>query len=326
MPAPFEFTSVRPFAVPMRVRFRGVSVREGVVLAGPAGWAEFSPYPDDGDAVVTASYAAAVAHCTRDWPAPIRDRVPVYRTVPAVDPERAHAIAAESGGHTVKVKVGGDAAQDVARVEAVRDSLGPGTHLRVDANGAWDVDTAVRLVRDLDRAANGLQFVEQPCRTAEELARLRRRVDVPIAADESVETAEDLLHVAAIGAADVAVVQCPSLGGVHDAMAVIDRAGLPCVVSSLLETSVGLAAQVALAAALPDLPFACGQATLPMLAGDLVPEAESLAPSQGYLPVRPVRPAPAPELLARHELTDPDRAEWWRARLTRAGKRCGVLG
>ena len=127
-------------------------------------------------------------------------------------------------------------------MEAVRDALGPGGAVRVDANGAWDVDTAVAAVRALDRAAGGLEYVEQPCRTIDELAAVRRRVDVRIAADESIRRADDPLRVAVAGAADVAVLKCTPLGGVARALRVAEAAGLPCVVSSALETSVGLAA------------------------------------------------------------------------------------
>ncbi|MEE2048226.1 enolase C-terminal domain-like protein, partial [Nocardiopsis tropica] len=156
-------------------------------------------------------------------------------------------------------------AQDLARVEAVRDALGPSGKVRVDANGGWDVDTAVRMVRSLDRF--GLEYVEQPCATLEELAEVRRRVDVPVAADESIRRAEDPLRVRA-------------------ALRVAEACGLPVVVSSAVETSVGLAAGVALAAALPDLPHACGLATGQMLTADVT--ADPLLPLDGFLPVRPV--------------------------------------
>src|SRR5690606_24242366 len=136
-----------------------------------------------------------------------------------------------------------------------------------DANGAWDVDRAARMIRSLDRWE--LEYVEQPCATLEELARLRRRVDVPIAADESIRRAEDPLKVRAAGAADVAVLKVQPLGGVTASLRVAEACGLPVVVSSAVETSVGLAAGVALAAALPELPYACGLGTLSLLEGDV---------------------------------------------------------
>jgi len=202
-------------------------------------------------------------------------------------------------------------------VEHALLTLGPSGAVRCDANGLWDLDTAVAVIPQLDRAAGGLEYVEQPCRTIEELAAVRRRVDVRVAADESIRRAEDPLRVAVAEAADIAVIKCTPLGGVRRALRVAEACGLPCVVSSALETSVGLAAGLALAGALPTLDFACGLGTLSLLTGDVVGPARSLRPVDGYLPVAPVPPTPDPALLDRYELTDPARAAWWRDRLAR---------
>ena len=315
-------TAARCYAIPLRTRFRGITVREGMVVEGPAGWGEFCPFPEYGDAEAAVWLAAAVEQATVGRPAPVRDSVPVNAIVPAVGPEQAHAAVVRSGCRTAKVKVAdhpGSLPDDLARVEAVRDALGPAGAVRVDANGVWDVDTAVAAVRALDRAAGGLEYVEQPCRTIEELAAVRRRVDVRIAADESIRRADDPLHVAVAGAADVAVLKCTPLGGVARALRVAEAAGLPCVVSSALETSVGLAAEIALAAALPELDFACGLGTLALLDGDLVAEAEGLRPVDGRLPVPRTPPAPDPDLLDLYR-ADPARERWWRERITRAAE------
>jgi O-succinylbenzoate synthase len=255
----------------------------------------------------------------------VRDAVPVNAIVPAVGPSDAHAAVVRSGCRTAKVKVADhpeSLADDVARVEAVRDALGPAGAVRVDANGAWDVDRAVAAVRALDRAAGGLEYVEQPCRTIDELAAVRRRVDVRIAADESIRRADDPLRVAVARAADVAVLKCTPLGGVARALRVAEAAALPCVVSSALETSVGLAAEVALAAALPELEFACGLDTLALLDGDLV--ADALRPVDGRLPVPRTPPIPEPALLDAHRQRDPERAGWWHDRLARTARHLGV--
>ncbi|SHG43593.1 o-succinylbenzoate synthase [Streptoalloteichus hindustanus] len=308
----------RVYAVPMRTRFRGITVREGVVLPGPVGWGEFCPFPEYDDRESASWLATALEAAGRGWPPPVRDRVPVNCTVPAVGPERAAAIVAASGCRTAKVKVADhpdSAAEDAERVAATRDALGPSGRIRVDANGAWDVDTAVARIRQLDRAAGGLEYVEQPCRTLDELAAVRRRVDVRVAADESIRRAEDPLRVAVAGAADVAVIKCTPLGGVRRALRVAEACGLPCVVSSALETSVGLAAQVALAAALPELDFACGLGTLALFDGDLV--ADGLRPVDGELRVPTAPPAPDPELLAAAEIVDDERRAWWLDRLRR---------
>ncbi|MGX7824525.1 o-succinylbenzoate synthase [Actinokineospora sp. 24-640] len=301
---------MKVYSIPMRTRFRGIDVREGVLAEGAAGWGEFCPFPEYGDREAAAWWATAVEAAEVGWPTPVRDRVAVNCIVPAVSPERAYEIAAASGCATAKVKVAdhpGSRAEDVARVAAVADAVAA---VRVDANGVWDVDTAVARIRELDRAAGGLEYVEQPCRTIEELAAVRRRVDVRIAADESIRRAEDPLRVAVAGAADVAVLKCAPLGGVRRALAVAEACGLPCVVSSALETSVGLAAEIALAGALPSLDFACGVGTLALLAGDVT--AEPLRPVAGFVSVPRQAPEPTVEWAAGAE-----RRQWWLERVAR---------
>ncbi|HEY6739208.1 MAG TPA: o-succinylbenzoate synthase, partial [Actinopolymorphaceae bacterium] len=253
------------YAIPMRRRFRRITVREGVLLRGPRGWGEFCPFDDYDDETAGTWLETALEACCAGWPRPVRDRVPVNCIVPAVDPATAHDIVLASGCRTAKVKVADhpDAlAEDLARVEAVRAALGPSGRIRVDANAAWDVDEAVRRLTLLDRAASGLEYAEQPCRGLTDLVEVRRRSGVPVAADESIRLAADPLRVLLHEAADVAVVKCTPLGGVRRSLAVAGSTGLPCVVSSALETSVGLAAQVALAGALPELDHACGLGTL----------------------------------------------------------------
>jgi o-succinylbenzoate synthase len=320
MSSDIDFDAARIYAIRMTTRFRGITVREGMLIHGPAGWGEFCPFTEYDDHKSASWLATAIEQCAHGWPEPVRDRIPINCTVPAVGPQLAYEITAHSGCRTAKVKVADhpeSLADDLVRVEAVRDALGPGGAIRVDANGGWDVDTAVTRIRQLDKAAGGLEYVEQPCRTIGELAAVRCQVDVRIAADESIRRAEDPLRIAVAGAADVVVIKCTPLGGVRRSLQVAEAAGLPCVVSSALETSVGLAAQLALAGALPELGFACGLGTLSLLDGDVVPDAAALRPVDGYLPVPRTPPEPDPALLDAHEPTDPDRAAWWRARLTR---------
>ncbi|MFC0435067.1 o-succinylbenzoate synthase [Kutzneria buriramensis] len=314
------FDDARFYSIPMTTRFRGITTREGALLRGPNGWGEFCPFDDYDDAVAATWLGTAVEQCTLGWPAPVRDRIPINCTVPAVGPEQAHEIVANSGCGTAKVKVADhpdSLGEDMARLEAARDALGPNGKVRVDANAVWDVDTAIRHIQQLERAAGGLEYVEQPCRTIAELAAVRRKVDVRIAADESIRRAEDPLKVAVAGAADVAVIKCTPLGGVRRAMRVAEAAGLPVVVSSALETSVGLAAQLALAAALPELDFACGLGTLSLLTGDVVAADESFRVVDGHLPAPVKAPTPNPELLDRYAMTDPERLSWWRDRVSR---------
>lgn len=308
---------VRAFAIPMRTRFRGITVREGALIEGPAGWGEFSPFAEYGPRECARWLACAIEAAVTGWPPPVRDAVPVNVTVPAVEPQRAREIVAASGCRTAKVKVaehGQPAAADLDRVAAVRDALGPDGRLRVDANGAWSVDQAARMLRAM--APFGLEYAEQPCATLAELAELRRRVDVPLAADESIRRAQDPLAVRAAGAADIVVLKVAPLGGVAQALRIARECGLPVVVSSAVESSVGLAAGVALAAALPDLRYDCGLATMSLLAGDVT--AAPLAAVAGALPVRMAVPD-AGRLAA--WAADPAP---WRARMTAAARYLGA--
>jgi O-succinylbenzoate synthase len=277
------------FDIAMRLRFRGQDRRSGVLLNGPAGWGEFSPFPDY-DAATCARWLAAAREAAYDgWPAAVRDTIPVNTTVPAVGPEQAHALVLASGCTTAKVKVaehGQTLGDDVARVEAVRDALGSSGRLRVDANGAWSLDDAVEALRALDKF--DLEYAEQPVASLEDMARLRRQVDVRLAADESVRRAEDPVRVAGLEAADIVVLKVQPIGGVRRCLEVAEACGLPVVVSSAVETSVGIAAGVALAAALPELPFACGLGTLTLLTADVT--RTPLLPVDGALAVRAVVP------------------------------------
>ena len=305
---------MKVFSIPLTTRFRGITVREGVLIEGAAGWGEFSPFLEY-DAPTSAPWLACALEAAHDgWPPPVRDSVPVNVTVPACDPGRAREIVLASAGcRTAKVKVaepGQAPGEDEARLEAVRDALGPDGLVRIDANGGWSVDDAVARIAVLERAAGGLEYVEQPCASVEELAAVRRRVQVPIAADESIRRAADPYRVRDLEAADIAVLKVQPLGGVRACLRIAEDIGLPVVVSSAVESSIGIAAGVALAAALPDLPYACGLATVQLLTGDVV--AEPLLPIDGALPVR------RPEVdLARFDAlaASPDRVDHWRRRM-----------
>jgi o-succinylbenzoate synthase len=308
---------------PLRTRFRGLDVRDGLLVQGPTGWAEFSPFWEYDDAESAAWLRAAREASHGDWPAPVRSSVPVNVTVPATDPQRAHDIVTASDGcRTAKVKVAqrdADGAvepveREIARIEAVRDALGPGGAVRIDANGAWTLDEALRRLPLLDRAAGGLEYVEQPCANVSDLAAVRRATSVLVAADESIRRAEDPFEVLRAEAADVVVLKVAPLGGVRACLDLAERIGLPVVVSSALESSVGLAAGLALAAALPELPFACGLATSQLLVHDVVDEP--LVPVGGEIVVR--RPVPSAEALARTR-ADTELAERWSRRLQRVG-------
>ncbi|MCS5518727.1 o-succinylbenzoate synthase [Curtobacterium flaccumfaciens] len=303
-------------ALPMRVRFRGITTREAVVLRGPAGWTEFSPFVEYDDAEAAAWLRATVDFGWTDHE-PAADSVPVNATVPAIAADAvADLLARYPGCTTAKVKVaepGTTVDDDVARVAAVRRVMGPEAAVRVDANGLWSVEQATAALERL--APFDLQYAEQPCATVPELAELRSRVaglGVRVAADESVRKASDPLAVARAGAADVLVVKAQPLGGISAARAVIADAGLPCVVSSALDTSVGLGMGAFLAAAAMTPGYAAGLGTAVMFAGDVT--ADPLLPVGGRVPVR--RVDVAPELVER-SAASPERTAWWRARVAR---------
>jgi O-succinylbenzoate synthase len=318
LPSLFDLLSTaRVVSLPLVTLFRGVEVREAVLFEGPEGWTEFSPFLEYDDAEASAWLAAAIDYGWMPAPPRRRDSISVNATVPAVEPGRVSGILARFGGcRTAKVKVaepGQRLVDDVARVREVRALMGPEGRIRVDANGAWNLDEAEHAIHAL--AEFDLEYVEQPCASIDELAELRRRVKylgIPLAADESVRKTADPIAVARAGAADIIVVKAQPLGGVRRALRIVAEADLPAVVSSALETSVGLAMGVALAASLPELDYDCGLGTAALLAADIVSPA--LFPQGGALPVG--RATPDGSLLDRHAASE-DRREWWHARIAR---------
>ncbi len=301
------------YALPLRNRFRGITVRQGLLMHGPAGWAEWSPFAEYRYPEIGNWWRATWEAAYLGFPEPVRDRVPVNVTVPAIGPEAAHALVAASGCRTAKVKVaepGQSLNDDIERVEATRDALGPDGCVRIDANGAWSVDQARRRLAALARF--DLEYAEQPCATTEELAVLRRSlarsgIAVPIAADESIRRSGDPERVVALEAADIAVLKVQPLGGVRRCLELAERLGLPVVVSSALESSIGLAAGVALAAALPELRYACGLNTATMFTTDVTDEP--LVARDGFITVRTVTPTGS------DWQADADAAAAWQERL-----------
>ncbi len=312
----------RVVAIPLRVGFRSITVREALLVRGPAGWGEFAPFPEYSDAEATSWLRAALEAAWQVFPAPLRERIPVNATLPAVSPDQIEGILGRYGSvGTVKIKVaekGQTSTQDYARVAEVRRLL-PSAGIRVDANGAWTQQQALETLTRL--AGFGLEYAEQPVADiaglrAVRLELRRRGVPVLIAADESVRRESDPLRVAREDAADLLVVKVAPLGGVRRALDIVAQAGLPAVVSSALDTSVGIRAGLALAAALPELPYACGLATVTLMDGDVI--EESLVPHDGALGLRPVEVSP--RLLDTYAAS-PERTRWWHERLARVHAR-----
>ncbi len=324
-----------PFALPLCRPFRGTVLREGVLVKGPSGWGEFAPFDDYSDAAAARWLDSALEAAFGCYPDARRTEIEVNAIIPAVASADATGLAREAvierGCRTVKVKVGSpDLADDEARVASIRDVLdtvlgrGRGA-IRIDANGAWDVARGTLALRRL--GAYGIEYVEQPCRTVDELRELRSLVDVPFAVDETIRTSDrpDAMRVREY--ADVAVLKPAPLGGVRALLRVAEAIDVPVVVSGSLDSSVGLDVAVAAAAALDDLPFACGLGTGALLAADVV-EA-SRVPEGGVVAVGRTAPDLAALLAARDRLEE-DRAAWWRERLVAAwlagaGERSGAL-
>jgi O-succinylbenzoate synthase len=297
---------VRVVALPMRVRFRGITVRELALIEGPGGWGEFGAFVEYEPPEAVQWLASAVESAYRKPLDAKRDRIPVNATVPAVPPEEVPELLSRfPGTRTAKVKVaepGQTLRDDVARVDAVR-ALVP--TVRVDANGGWTVEQAVAAAG----ALGPLEYIEQPCKTVEELAEVRRRIDIPVAADESIRKADDPLRVVRAGAADIAVLKVAPLGGPSALLAIADQIGIPVVVSSALDSAVGIGTGLQTAAALMTLSHACGLATGRLFEEDV---AEAVLPVDGYLSVGSVVPDPARvDGLA----ASPERRDWWLRRI-----------
>jgi len=313
--------NVRVVALPMRTRFRGLDVRETMLIASPmGGWGEFASFPEYDDAESAPWLACAIEQAWNQLPS-IEER-PVFRdvvrsnaTLPAVDAADVATILERFGDfRTVKVKVaepGQALADDIARVRAARNFVGAAGRVRIDANGGWNVDEAEHAIRALEQF--DLEYVEQPCMSVDELYEIRTRVHglgIAIAADESVRKATDPVAVARAGAADILVIKVAPLGGVRRALNIIDEAGLPVVVSSALESSIGLGASVDLAMRIEHLDYDCGIATNVLFERDVLPAVTDFGTFAAT-------PGIVDESAAEELRVSPEREHWWRDRAAR---------
>ncbi len=306
--------------LPMVTRFRGITTREALLLHGPAGWAEFSPFIEYKAPEASTWLAAAIEYATEQPPEPLRERVAINATLPVVAPAQVPAVLEHfDGAQTVKIKIadaGIDSLEaDIERIVAVQHTA-PDMRIRLDANGSYTPEharTALARFAELPDFVQACEYIEQPVMDTEAMADLRswvadRGLGLRIAADESIRKAHDPLRVAELGAADHIIVKVQPLGGVRRALHIVEQAGLPATVSSALDTSVGLSAGVALAAALP--PMAAGLGTSALFERDIATPA--LRAHGGELPVG--RVAPDEKLLVRLD-AGPRRTDWWMHRL-----------
>lgn len=341
---PEELAAVAvPFRVPLNRTFRGQDHRDGLLFCGPSGWSEWAPFPEYDDWEAARWLAAAVEAAWGSWPDPVRNQVPVNVVVPALDHDDIAGYVtdavARTGATTFKVKVadsGAALADDLSRVATVRAALSEAgvrdPLIRLDANGAWTVAQARRAARMFAAEFGSvLDYFEQPCRTTTELAELRYRlvdddVDVRIAVDEGLRRARDLyaddLAASLRAAGDVLIVKVAPVGGVARALSLIDEIGLPVIVSGEMNTSVGLGAGLALAAAVPDLAGAVGLGTGLLLGDDVC--ATTLIPRNATMSV--TRGLPDEHALGRAaDALGTERIMWWRERLHRCARLLAVI-
>lgn len=318
-----DILQVFTYQIDLRLEFRGITTRQGMLLRGPAGWAKWSPFTEYDDQTAADWLRAAIEVATAGYPDPVRSEIPINAIIPLLPPDQVGARAQAADCQTAKIKLSGsDLATDEARVAALRNALGPQGKIRLDLNGAWQVSQALAALEVL--SPYGLEYVEQPCPEVTQLAELRhelirRGIPSPIAADESIRLARDPLQVKKLAAADVAILKVQPLGGIKAALRLAQQIELPVVVSSALETSLGLRAGLALAAALPEPPLACGLETASLFTADVT--AAPLLPRHGVMTNRDV----AVDERRLSQVTAPNEVkQWWLARLTRVAALLGI--
>ena len=314
-------SAARIVALPLRSKFRGLEEREILLFEGPNGWAEWSPFVEYTDEEAAVWLAAAIDFGYGELPILHRDRIAVNATLPAVAPDLVERVLANFGEFsTVKIKVAETAqnlSDDLARIQKVR-ALYPTTRIRLDANGGFEITEAIDLINQLKNVGIEIEYFEQPVASIAEMAELKlqvSRLGVKIAADESVRKVSDPLAVAQANAADILVLKAAPLGGIRRALDIFAEAELPVVVSSALDSSVGLSMGAYLAAAIPNLEFDCGLATSALLAGDVT--REPLRAENGYIDVRRVEVDKSKlEIFSAQD----HRQDWWLERLERVYK------
>lgn len=313
------FDRIEVVSLPLKVRFRGLTHREIVLVKGER-WAEFSPFVEYPD-LESANWLKA----TMEWafgslPEPKRTRVGINATLPATSPDQVQQVLRNFGDfRTVKIKVaekGQSSIEDLARIQRVAD-LYPSAQIRLDANGGFSVSETIEFSRLLQEKKFNIEYLEQPVETIDELCELREKfhnleIDLAVAADESIRKAQDPLEVIKRGAADVLVLKVAPLGGIKPALEIAQSANLGIVVSSALESSIGIQAGLHFAASLENLEFDCGLGTSALFESDIV--VSPLVPENGFIELREAEPS---ELLIQKMRVSEERREFWLKRLER---------
>ena len=299
--------SLRVIALPMKTNFRGISVREVALFKGPYGWGEFSPFLEYDDGESAPWLASAIEAATTPKPKLYRTSVAINGTIPALNsPQELQTIVDSFPGvKTFKVKVGTNVAEDLVRVNLIRH-LQPHAKIRIDVNGLWSVDQAEQFLTSVGE----IEYVEQPCATVEELRELKSRTSVKIVGDEILRKARNPFEIDLSGAIDYLMLKVQPLGGITRAHALAEHHKLPVVVSSALESAVGINHGLTLAASFEEMNFDCGLGTGSLLAADVA----HMPIVDGKIEISEFEPQ-----LAGLDVAS-DRFEWWKNRIMRTAE------
>ena len=304
--------TLRVITLPTRTNFRGVNVREVALMQGPQGWGEFSPFLEYDDNECRPWLASAIEAATVVRPARYRDSIAVNGIIPELNDKKEieSLMRTFPGASTFKVKVGNNLVEDVIRVARVFSNA-PKAAIRIDVNGLWSVEEALTHLYAYYEEIGPFEYVEQPCATVEELRELKSKIKIPlrIAADEVIRKAPDPFAVDLTGAADIVMLKVQPLGGIQRCLDIANHHNLPVVVSSALESAIGIEYGLELAAAISDLTFDCGLATGSLLASDVA--AHEI--SDGKITLGQISPK-----LDGLDVS-PERYEWWKNRIMRVG-------
>ena len=299
--------TLRVIALPMKTKFRGINVREVALFKGDYGWGEFSPFLEYDDQECAPWLACAIEAATQPKPQLYRTRIPVNGTIPALNDqaELERIVNSFPGVNCFKVKVGSDVSDDLHRLEVIRE-LRPNANIRIDVNGLWNVDEAEMFLNSVGE----IEYVEQPCDTIEELRELKKRSPVKIVGDEVLRKSNNPFEVDLSGAIDFLMMKVQPLGGIKKAHALAEHHNLPVVVSSALESAVGINYGLILAASFENMNFDCGLGTGSLLAKNVA----ELPIVDGKIEISDVKP-----VLDGLDVSA-DRFEWWKNRIMRTAE------
>ena len=307
-------STMRVLALPMKTSFRGINVREVALFEGQYGWAEFSPFLEYDDRESAHWLACTIEAATQPRPIPIRTSIPVNGTIPATTDKKIidELVSAYSGVKSFKVKVGENLGEDIARLARIR-SLGRTINIRIDVNGLWSVDEALTNLYAFYEQVGPFEYVEQPCATIEELRELKEKIKIPlkIAVDEVIRKSDDPFALDLAGAADILMLKVQPLGGISRSLAIAEHHQLPVVISSALESAVGIGYGLELACAVEELSYDCGLATGSLFSRDIA----HLKIENGAVSAQPLRDLDFEGLDVSAE-----RYQWWQNRVMRCAE------